>query len=66
MAHSSMAVDATMEADLGEENSRAVSPNTQPGFLWILILPPSTYMIKLLAESLTFVQQGQVKQSQYS
>lgn len=45
MAHSSMAVEATMEADLGEENSRAVSPNTHPGFLWILILPPSTCMM---------------------
>lgn len=42
MAHSSMAVEATMEADLGDWNSRAVSPNTQPDFMWILILPPST------------------------
>lgn len=44
MAHSSMAVEATMEADLGDWNSRAVSPNTHPAFMWILILPPSTYI----------------------
>ncbi len=42
MAHSSMGVEATMEADLGDWNSRAVSPNTQPDFMWILILPPSS------------------------
>ncbi len=42
MAHSSMAVEATMEADLGDWNSRAVSPKTHPAFMWILILPPST------------------------
>ena len=43
MAQSSMEVEATMEADLGDWNSRAVSPNTHPDFMWIFILPPSTY-----------------------